>query len=263
MARRVKGVSADVTGDVPPSPVPTKVGSLYVGTSGFAYEQWRNGFYPEGLPPRNMLRHYASLLPSVEINYTFRRDVSEAVVARWRADTPDDFRFTLKAHQRITHYRRLDGTGDLIAAFLTATAGLGERLGTVLFQLPPNFRYDRTRLEGFVSQLPDNPAGPRYALEVRHESWAVPEMTQILSERGIALCGSDTETAALTDIPVTAPHVYLRLRRETYSARALGTLARRIRPVLDEGRDVFCYFKHEGGVEGPTYALTLRKRLSR
>ncbi|HEX4865072.1 MAG TPA: DUF72 domain-containing protein [Acidimicrobiales bacterium] len=247
------------------SSVPTRLGSLYVGTSGFAYDHWREGFYPEGLPAKHMLRHYATVLPSVEINYTFRRDVSEAVVARWRDDTPADVRFTLKAHQRITHYRRLGDT-DALAAFLTATAPLGERLGTILFQLPPNFRYDRDRLQGFLSQLPHRPedsSGPRYALEVRHESWAVPEVTELLSARGVALVGSDTDAVELAGIPVTARHVYLRLRRETYSTRALAAWARRIRPLLEEGRDVFCYFKHEGGPEGPGYALDLRKRLRR
>jgi uncharacterized protein YecE (DUF72 family) len=248
---------------VTPSLVRTAVGTPYVGTSGFAYEEWRNDFYPEGLSPRHMLRHYASMLPSVEINYTFRRDPSEAMIARWRAETPAGFRFTLKANQRITHYKRLAGTAADVAELVRVTAGLGDRLGTILFQLPPTLRYEPARLERFLAELPDGPNGPRYALEVRHASWAVPEVAQALSARGVALCGSESETAALAEIPVTAGHVYLRLRRQDYSARALSAWARRIRPLLDESRDVFCYFKHEGGGLGAAYALALRRRLAR
>ncbi|HEY8201598.1 MAG TPA: DUF72 domain-containing protein, partial [Actinomycetota bacterium] len=107
---------------VTPSLVRTAVGTPYVGTSGFAYEEWRNDFYPEGLSPRHMLRHYASMLPSVEINYTFRRDPSEAMIARWRAETPAGFRFTLKANQRITHYKRLAGTAADVAELVRVTA---------------------------------------------------------------------------------------------------------------------------------------------
>jgi len=246
-----------------PGLVRTAVGTPYVGTSGFAYEEWRNDFYPEGLSPRRMLRHYASVLASVEINYTFRRLPSEAVIARWRAETPAEFRFTLKAYQRITHYKRLEGTAGDVAELVGAATGLGDRLGTILFQLPPTLKFEPTRLERFLAELPEGPGSPRYALEVRHASWAVPEVAQALSARGVALCGSETEAAALADIPVTAGHVYLRLRRESYSARALAAWARRIRPLLDEGRDVFCYFKHEGGGAGAAYALGLRKRLAR
>ena len=237
----------------------TAVGTLHVGTSGFAYEAWRNGFYPEGLSPRRMLRHYASVLRSVEINYTFRRLPSEAVVARWRAETPERFRFTLKAHQRITHFKRLEGTAPDVAELVTAAAGLGGRLGAILFQLPPTLHYEPERLERFLGELP---ADPRFAMEFRHESWSAPEVQEALAAHGVALCGAETEAAALAEIPVTAGHVYLRLRRGHYPPRALAAWARRIRPLLGEGHDVFCYFKHEDGALGAAYAQALRKRLS-
>jgi uncharacterized protein YecE (DUF72 family) len=234
-------------------------GRLHVGTSGFAYEAWRNGFYPEGLSPRRMLRHYASVLRSVEINYTFRRLPSEAVIARWRHETPDGFRFTLKAHQRITHFKRLEGTADDVAELVLATAGLGDRLGAILFQLPPTLQYEPERLERFLGELP---AGPRFAMEFRHESWSAPQVREALAAHGVALCGAETDAAALAEIPVTAEHVYLRLRRTSYTARALAAWARRIRPLLGEGHDVFCFFKHEDGGLGPAYAQALCKRLA-
>lgn len=236
----------------------TPVGTLHVGTSGFAYEAWRDGFYPAGLSPRRMLRHYASVLRSVEINYTFRRFPSEAVIARWGAETPDGFRFTLKAHQRITHFKRLEGVGDDVSGFVRATSGLGERLGAILFQLPPTLGYEPGRLERFLEGLP---AGLRYAMELRHESWSAPEVPQALAARGVALCGADTDAEALGDIPVTAGHVYLRLRKEDYPAAALAAWAGRIRPLLADGHDVYCYFKHEDGGVGPAYAQALRNHL--
>jgi uncharacterized protein YecE (DUF72 family) len=233
-------------------------GRLHVGTSGFAYEAWRNGFYPEGLSPRRMLRHYASVLPSVEINYTFRRLPSEAVIARWRHETPDGFRFTLKAHRRITHFKRLEGAGDDVAELVRTTAGLGDRLGAILFQLPATFHYEPGPLERFLEGLP---AGPRFAIEFRHESWSAPRVREALEAHGVALCGAETDATGLAEIPVTAGHVYLRLRRTNYPARALAAWARRIRPLLAEGHDVFCYFKHEDGGLGPACAQELQKRL--
>jgi uncharacterized protein YecE (DUF72 family) len=182
------------------------------------------------------------------------------VVARWRRESPDGFRFTLKAHQRITHFKRLEGAAEDVAALVGAAAGLGDRLGSILFQLPPTFRHDSGRLERFLDELPP---GPRYAMEFRHPSWGAPDVREALTARGVALCGVDTDAATLAEVPVTAGHVYLRLRREEYTARALGAWARRIRPLLAEGCDVFCYFKHEDGGRGPAYALALRKSVGR
>jgi uncharacterized protein YecE (DUF72 family) len=235
-------------------------GTCFAGTSGFAYEAWRGTFYPEGLPARRMLRHYASVLPSVEVNYTFRRIPSEAVVARWAADTPESFRFALKAHQRITHFKRLEGTAGDVAELVRVAAPLGPRLGAILFQLPPTLPFGADLLRGFLRQLPEaSPEGIplRYAIEFRHDSWNTPAVGELLGERGVALCGVETDAARLEAVPVTARHAYLRLRRETYSGRALLACARRIRPLLAEGRDVFCYFKHEDGGRGPVYASRL------
>ncbi|MGH7426097.1 MAG: DUF72 domain-containing protein, partial [Candidatus Methylomirabilales bacterium] len=135
---------------------------------------------------------------------------------------------------------------------------LGDRLGTVLFQLPPSLRFDRALLTTFLAQLP--PVA-RYAMEFRHDSWRDPAVASLLADQGAALCGAETDKAALDEIPRTAPHAYLRLRKESYTKAELEAWAGRIAPLLKEGRDVYCYFKHEGGGAGPAYALALKEAL--
>ena len=133
-------------------------GTLYLGTSGFAYDEWKHGvFYPEGLKNREMLSYYASRFPSVEINYTFRRFPTEKSVETWKAETPETFRFTLKANQRITHWKRLADTDEDVRDFLDRGRLLGDRLGTVLYQCPPTLTYDRGLIEAFVGYLPPAP----------------------------------------------------------------------------------------------------------
>ena len=134
-------------------------GTLYLGTSGFAYDEWKHGvFYPEGLKNREMLSYYASRFPSVEINYTFRRFPTEKSVETWKAETPETFRFTLKANQRITHWKRLADTDEDVRDFLDRGRLLGDRLGTVLYQCPPTLQYDRGLIEAFVGYLPSDPS---------------------------------------------------------------------------------------------------------
>lgn len=229
-------------------------GTLYAGTSGFAYGEWKGVFYPEGLPGREMLSWYARHLPSVEINYTFRRLPAEATVEGWRSQTPEGFRFTLKASQRITHVKRLNDVQEEVDEFVRRARLLGDRLGTILFQLPPNLRYERGRLETFLAALPPV---CRYAVEFRHESWTDPEVTELLAANGVALCGADTEERLIDAVPVTAGHAYLRLRREGYGDEEIAEWAKRIGGVVAGGRDVYCYFKHEGGGIGPAYARAL------
>jgi uncharacterized protein YecE (DUF72 family) len=233
-------------------------GTLYAGTSGFAYQEWKGPFYPADLPAKKMLSHYSGVLPSVEINYTFRRLPSEAVLEGWRTQTPEGFRLTLKASQRITHTRRLAGAAADVDEFVRRALSLGDRLGVVLFQLPPTLRYGRDLLEGFLAGLPPV---VRAAMEFRHESWADPEVAKILESHGVAVCSADTDAKALESIQVTAPHAYLRLRKEDYAPDEIAAWAARVRTVLDGGRDVYCYFKHEGGGVGPAYAQALLERV--
>lgn len=234
-------------------------GELYVGTSGFAFKEWKGPFYPEGTSDKKMLEFYSSRLGSVEINYTFRRMPAETTLERWKEQAAEGFRFTLKAPQRITHFKRLRGAEEDVAEFVRRARLLGDRLGTILFQLPPSFRYDKETLETFASALPPV---VRYAMEFRHESWADPGARELLEAHGIAYCGADTDDKALDKIPVTAGHVYLRLRKEEYAPGELLSWSGRIGEVLGAGRDVFCYFKHEGGGVGPAYALEVEEALA-
>lgn len=233
-----------------------KRGTLYVGTSGFAYKEWKGVFYPEKTPDKKMLEHYSTILGSVEINYTFRRFPSEASIEGWKSQAHDGFRFTLKASQRITHFKRLVDVAQDVEDFVNRAKGLGDKLGTVLFQLPPNFAYDPDKLKGFVEVLPRD---VRFAMEFRHASWSDDEVRKTLEAAGVAYVGAETEEAALGDVPVTAPHVYLRLRKEDYADGELEAWAKRIDATLDRGHDVYCYFKHEGGGVGPAYALKVKE----
>ena len=230
---------------------------LLAGTSGYAFKEWKGSFYPEDLKNKAMLGYYASRLGSVEINYTFRRLPSSAALAGWVAATPSRFRFSVKAHQRITHTERLKEV-ESARAFVELVQGLGERLGPVLFQFPPNLKLDRPRLEAFLAALPE---GPRYAFEFRHPSWT--EAHDLLLGAGAAVVRSDTDEEPLADAPLDdGRFVYLRLRRTTYGKARLDRWAGRIQDALAKKTEVYCYFKHEDEGLGPKLALAMIARLS-
>jgi uncharacterized protein YecE (DUF72 family) len=225
-------------------------GRLYIGTSGFAYKEWKGPFYPSDLKDKDMLPFYAGRFPTVEINYTFRRHPSEKTLATWRERTPDGFLFGLKAHQRITHWLRLQAAEESVRYFLDGVEALGPRLGPILFQCPPSLVHDRDRIERFLDGLPP---GRRYAFEFRHPSWA--EAREFLASRGAAWCVAETDETPTADGPIPAePFAYLRLRKEQYMDEELRTWAARMRAALDQDRDVFCYFKHEDKGAGAIYA---------
>jgi len=231
-------------------------GTLYLGTSGFAYPAWKHGvFYPEGLRDREMLAYYASRFPSVEINYTFRRFPTERTLATWREQTSEGFRFALKANQRITHVRRLADADEDIRDFLERCRVLGDRLGVVLYQCPPSLRYDRRLIEAFVGYLPPE---PRTAMEFRHPSWR--EARELLQEHGIAWCVAETDERDPEPEDLSLePFGFLRLRRSAYTDEELAVWAESIRTALEAGRDVFCYFKHEDGGRSPRMAERLAR----
>jgi uncharacterized protein YecE (DUF72 family) len=225
-------------------------GTLYLGTSGFAYDEWKGPFYPTDLKQKDMLPFYAGRFSSVEVNYTFRKQPAEKTLTSWRDATPDGFLITLKAHQRITHWLRLANADEAVANFLDRARKLGPRLGTILFQCPPNLPFDRGLIENFVGFLPPV---YRYAFEFRHPSWS--QAREILAEQGAAWCVAETdETPIVEDSIPNEPFTYLRLRKQEYSDDELEAWAKRIAPILDQGRDVFCYFKHEEKGAGPILA---------
>jgi uncharacterized protein YecE (DUF72 family) len=216
-------------------------GRLYAGVSGFSYPAWRGGFYPSGAAPADVLRLYAERLPSVELNTTGYRLPAQEQLERWAASTPATFRFAVKMSRRITHAGNL----ALIGTFCERVGILGERLGTILVQLPP----ERARDDGLLRFVLDSlDPEPRYAFELRHESWGTPEVDALLGERGVARVGS---------LDGGAPFRYLRLREPPYDEAALAALAGQLRPLLEQGIDVYAYFKHEDDPRGALYAERL------
>ena len=223
--------------------------TLYVGTSGFAYKAWKGGFYPADLPDRNMLGYYATRFRTVEINNTFYRMPSAHVLQAWAAEVPDDFRFVLKASQRITHQQRLRDADDSVAYLLDVAATLAQRLGPLLFQLPPNLRKDAPRLQAFLALLPPQ---SRAAFEFRHASWFDDEVFALLREHGAALCIADAGGTLEVPCVATADWGYLRLRRPDYGDAELEDWAQRIRE--QPWQRAFVFFKHEDEARGPQLA---------
>ncbi|MFY9560633.1 MAG: DUF72 domain-containing protein [Terriglobales bacterium] len=226
---------------------------LYVGTSGWAYPSWKPDFYPAKLAQKKFLNFYASKLNAVEVNYTFRQLVKETTVQNWIAETPDHFRFTIKAHQVLTHIKRLKGAEEFLKRFLGTLEALERagRLGPLLFQLPPNFKADQAVLAEFLKALP---RGVRAAFEFRHDSWFTDATWDTLRERNSALCVAETEERDTPDV-VTAAYAYYRYRKASYTAEERKAMVARIHEHLAAGRDVFAYFKHEETPEGALYAV--------
>jgi uncharacterized protein YecE (DUF72 family) len=233
---------------------------LFLGTSGFAYDEWRHGvFYPEDLKKDDMLRYYSSQLSSVEINYTFRHFPSEKTLEKWRAKAADGFVFTLKASQKITHWKKLKDPAEDVSAFVERAKLLGDRLGCVLFQCPPSLPYDAALLDDFLATLPAD--GPFYAMEFRQASWA--QARGRLLDAGVAWCVAETDEQDPKPEDLSwEPVGYLRLRKTEYSDEELATWADRIGGALDSGATVFCYFKHEDEGASPKMAKRLEAMLA-
>jgi uncharacterized protein YecE (DUF72 family) len=223
---------------------------IWVGTSGYNYPEWRGSFYPAKFPAAKMLSYYAERLDTVEINYTFYRTPNEKILAGWNAETPANFKLTLKAPKRITHIARLKDCNDLLQYFLKTAATLGPKLGAILFQLPPYFRKDLAVLDAFLSLLPP---GTCAAFEFRHASWMDAEVFARLMARDLALCIADSEKFS-TPVEITASYAYFRLRDEGYTREDLQRWAGVIRASTAACREVFVYFKHEEAGKGPQFA---------
>jgi len=223
--------------------------TLYVGTSGYSYKEWKGSFYPEDLPAKKMLSYYASRLPAVEINNTFYRLPQKSVLENWKEQVPEEFRFSVKASQRITHFKRLkDAESDTLYLIETAKA-LEDRLGVVLFQLPPNMKKDLPRLKGFLDCLP---GGTRASFEFRHQTWFDDDVLELLRGVNQALVVSDTDDLPVNHVDKTADWGYLRLRRVNYDEENLAMWLTRIRE--QNWKDAFVFFKHEDEGTGPKLA---------
>jgi uncharacterized protein YecE (DUF72 family) len=221
---------------------------IHVGTSGFSYPEWKGSFYPEKLPAKGMLAYYSTRFPTVEINNTFYRMPKAEMLAGWAAETPAGFRFAVKASRRISHDRRLLDVSEPTVRLFEAATALGDKLGPVLVQLPPNFKKDVGRLKDFLAQVP---AGRRVALEFRHATW-LDDDDDALRQAGAALCVADTGEPDDAPLVATAGWGYLRLRRPDYGADELASWAQRVREQA--WSDAFVYFKHEDEGKAPKLA---------
>jgi uncharacterized protein YecE (DUF72 family) len=218
---------------------------IHVGTSGFAYKEWKGTFYPSTIAPEKMLGAYAQRLGVVEINNTFYHMPTERILEGWAAQVPKSFRFAFKAPQIITHFKRLRHVDEEIGYLFKTLALLGPRLGPVLFQFPASFPLDLPALAGLLNLIPGTPA---CAFEFRHPSWLDDGVLDLLRGQGCSLCIADTDENPAAEIVATASWGYLRLRRSDYSDRALSQWAKRI--LSQQWKRAFVFIKHEDGADG-------------
>ena len=230
-------------------------GQLRVGTSGYAYKEWKGSFYPQKLADREMLSFYSQQFSTVEINYSFYRMPKESLLLQWAKTVPEGFRFALKANQKITHIKRLRDCESILKSFLEVASVLneGDHLGPILVQLPPNFKFDRPLLEDFLALRPPAFA---FAFEVRHTSWYTDETYGVLRQHDTALCLSETEQQVPPEV-LTAGFTYARLRLEDYTPKQLAAWKKRFDGWLQQGVDVYAYCKHEDSGKAPAYARQL------
>jgi uncharacterized protein YecE (DUF72 family) len=230
--------------------------TLYAGTSGFAYPNWKPAFYPAKLPSKQFLKHYSDRLNCVEINYTFRRLPSASTLTNWVEQTPPGFVFAVKANQRITHIARLKNAEPATELFFKMIDPLrtSRRLGPVLFQLPPAMKCDLPLLAAYLDLLPKD---LRFAFEFRHTSWLAEPVYDELRKRNISLCVAESERLEVPEV-ITADFVYYRLRKPDYTSEDVEAIRRRSREMVAAGRDLYLMFKHE---ETPEGALNAEKVL--
>jgi uncharacterized protein YecE (DUF72 family) len=231
---------------------PQAAGRLLAGMSGYSYSEWKGTFYPDDARPADFLKLYSQRLATVEINNTFYRFPSPQTIAEWGAQTPPEFRFALKANRRITHFSRLGPSSrEHIVDFVERCGQLGDRLGCILFQLPPDLARDDARLDTLLQTLPP---GPRYAVEFRHESWFASDVQQKLREHKVACVAGDTPERGPRQI-VTADFVYVRLRQGTYTDSELAAWDAWFKVQLEEQRDVLAYLKHDEDGTAPNVVV--------
>ena len=220
--------------------------------SGFSYPEWIGEIYPPGTKRDGMLAEYAKIFPVVEINMSFRRTPVEKTIAKWREAVPESFRFTMKANQSITHWKRLVGAGEDVTEFVRIAKGLGDKLGPILFQLPPSLKFDAGVFDTFAASLVD---GCRYALEYRNVTFIGDEPDGLLRKHGVTRCLNDDHFELSTHV-LTGPFAYFRFHREKpYSPEELQERAELVQALDASGVDVYAFFSHEDNPESVKPAL--------
>lgn len=240
-------------------------GRIRIGTSGWNYGHWLGAFYPKGTRQEDLLAAYAERFDSVEINRTFYSLPDKDAVASWREQSPAGFLFAAKASRYLTHMKKLKDPKEPLDRLLGCVENLGEKLGPLLFQLPPRWRANPDRLASFLEQLPDR---HRYAFEFRDSSWHDERILRLLSERGAAFCIFDL-AGKRSPVEVTAGFVYLRLHgpgeayQGSYDGRTLSGWARRMLAWSEAGKDVHCYFDNDEKAYAPRDASRLKEMVER
>lgn len=238
---------------------------IHVGTSGWHYDHWHGPFYPEDLPQDDRLAHYAQHLSTVEINNTFYQLPEKETVANWRETTPADFIFAVKASRYITHQKNLKDPEESIGNFMARIGGLKDKLGPVLFQLPPQWHVDKERLDNFLRVLP---GGLHSVFEFRHESWFDDDVYALLADHGAACCIYDLEGEQTPKV-ITADHIYVRLHGPgdeayagNYDRETLEGWAETIAVWNRSGKTVYCYFNNDQDGHAINNALFLKEKLA-
>jgi uncharacterized protein YecE (DUF72 family) len=231
---------------------------IRIGTSGWAYSSWKPDFYPPKTPLSKLLTFYATQLNCVEVNYTFRTRPALKTLENWCEATPSDFSFAVKAHQRITHIKRLKDVATDISSFYNSLQPLASsgKLGPVLFQLPPFLKNDKERLRALFECIPKS---TRAAVEFRDESWFTDNVFDLMREHDVALCIAESDELQVPEV-ITASFAYFRFRKSEYSESALDHIERRLARVVEEC-DVYAFLKHEETPEGALNARTLLQNL--
>ena len=242
---------------------------IRVGVGGWTFAPWRGPFYPKGLPQKDELSYASRQLSAIEINGTFYRTQSPASFAKWREETPDGFVFALKGHRFVTNRKVLGEAGEAVAHFVASGIGeLGDKLGPINWQLAPTKRFDAGDIGAFMALLPRELAGRplRHALEIRHESFACAEFTDLAHRHGVAVVFAESDDYPMVEAD-TADFVYARLQRSRpgepagYPNGELDGWADRARAWAEGSRDVFVFFISGEKVRNPAAATGLMARL--
>ena len=220
---------------------------IHIGTSGWHYQHWKGPFYPEELSDKLLFKHYTKFFQTAEINNTFYQMPEQRTFAHWRDSAPDGFLFSVKASRYITHMKKLKDPDEPISNFINGVTALGEKLGPILFQLPPKWNFNLERLRSFLNALPGD---YRYAFEFRDPSWFGNQTEEALAEKGAAFCIYDFEQRQ-SPRSVTADFIYVRLHgpdgayKGRYEDKALSDWAEAFSSWADEGKEIFCYFDND------------------
>jgi len=234
---------------------------IHIGTSGWNYDHWRGTFYPGELPTNQWLDYYSQRFQTVEVNNTFYQLPNQTTFRQWRENSPENFVYAVKANRYITHMKKLKDPEESLTNFLENVRILEHTLGPILFQLPPNWKFNEDRLASFLELLPDE---FQYTFEFRDERWINQRTYQLLRENNIAFCIYEL-AGFLSPREVTADLVYLRLHgpgdkyQGKYDKKTLGEWADTFRRWADQGKEVYCYFDNDQLGYAAMNALELRE----